>query len=112
MAIHGTGGAVKTRLYMEGRLVENALVSVMAQASVGQPATAQLELVPTNTIKHIMPMTWIHVFTTDPWDQNPAGDLSDYKLLFEGVVMTRGFTRTDTVRNFVVQCADPSIFRS
>jgi hypothetical protein len=95
---------------MEGRLVENAMVSVMATSGTGQPATAQIELVPTNTIKHILPFTWVHVFTTDPLDQNPAGDLSDYKLLFEGLVLTRGFTRTDAGRNFVVQCADPAIF--
>ncbi|MBW2691020.1 MAG: hypothetical protein JRE57_00120 [Deltaproteobacteria bacterium] len=110
MARHGTGGRVETRLYMEGRLVKNAMVNVRVQGSVGQPSTAQLELVPTNTIKHILPFTWIHVFTTDPWDQNPAGDLSDYKLLFEGVVMSRGFTRTDSGRSFVIQCADPAIF--
>jgi len=110
MAKHGIGGLVKTRLYLEGRLVENALVSVMTHGTVNQPATAQLELVPTNTIRHILPFTWVHVFVTDPWDPSPANDLSDFKLLFEGVVMSRGFTRSDMGRNFVIQCADPSIF--
>ena len=110
MARHGTGANIKVRLYFEGRLVENSFASVTVNGSVGSPATAQLEIVPTNTIKHIFPGTWIHVFVTDPWDQNAAGDLSDFKLLFEGVVISRGFSRQDAGRNFVVQCADPSVY--
>jgi hypothetical protein len=97
---------------MEGRLVENAFVSIVVSGGVNSPATAQIELVPTDTIKHILPGTWIHVFTTDPWDQNPTGDLADFKLLFEGVVVARGFTRQEAGRSFVIQCADPSIYWS
>lgn len=110
MPRQGTGSVIRTRLYLEGRLVENAFVSIMVRGGVNSPATAQLELVPTNTIKHILPGTWVHVFTTDPWDTNPAGDLSDFKLLFEGIVVSRGFTRQDNGRSFVIQCADPSIY--
>jgi hypothetical protein len=110
MAGQGTARLVKTRLYLEGRLLENAFVSIMVRGGAGQPAMAQIELVPTNTVKHIMPGTWVHVFTTDPWDDNPAGDLSDYKLLHEGVVTSRAFNRRDSGRGFVIQTADPSIF--
>lgn len=110
MAKQGTAREVRTRLYMEGRLVENAFVSITTSSGVGQPAMAQIELVPTNTIKHIMPFTWVHVFTTDPWDPNPTGGLEDFKLLFEGVVVSRGFTRAEAARSFMVQCADASIF--
>lgn len=109
MSTHGAGAKVKLRLYLEGRLVPNALIAIDTQAQVGQPAMANLTLTPTNAIKHILPFTWVHVFTTDPWDPDPKGDLSDYNLLFEGLVISRGFTRTDNGRNFVVQCADPSI---
>lgn len=110
MARHGTGAQVKVRLYLEGRLVENALVSVQVRGGVGTPATARLELVPTKTIKHILPNTWVHVFTNDPWETNPAGDLSDFKLLFEGVVVSRGFTKQGEGRNLVVECCCPAIF--
>lgn len=109
MTRHGIGAQIKVRLYLEGRLVEG-FVSLQVSAGVGSPATAQLELVPTNTIKHILPYTWVHVFTNDPWEANPAGDLSDYKLLFEGVVISRGFNKQGAGRNFVVQCACPAIF--
>lgn len=110
MAKHGNARNVKVRLYMEGRLVENAFVGVFVRSNVGSTATAQLELVPTNAIKNMLPGTWIHIFTTDPWDTNPAGDLSDYKLLYEGVAVARGFTRREEGRNFVVQCAGPSVY--
>ncbi len=110
MPAQGTGRPVNVRLYMEGRLVENAFVSVTVRGGVGSPATAQLELVPTNTIKHLLPGTWVHVFTNDPWDQDPAGDLSDFKLLFEGVAVARGVTRQGDGRNFVFQCACPSVY--
>lgn len=110
MAKHGTGGNIKVRFYMEGRLIENGLASIQVAGNTGQPATAQLELTPTNTIKHIMPGTWVHVFTTDPWDLEPYGDLRDFKLLFEGVVVARGFTKQDDGRSLTVQCADPSVY--
>jgi len=109
MSRHGTGAAVKVRIYLEGQHIENALVNVNVTGAIGSPTTAQIELVPTNTIKHILPGTWIHVFVTDPWEVQ-AGDLSDYKLLFEGVVISRGFNRQDNGRNFTVQCADPSVY--
>lgn len=110
MAKHGTGARVQTRLYMEGVLVENALVSISANGSIGSPATCQLELVPTNTMRHIMAGTWVHVFVTDPWDVDSSQDLSDFKLFFEGVVISRGFTKMDDGRNFVIQCASPEIY--
>lgn len=110
MATHGTGARVETRLYLEGYYMPDALVSITCTGKTEQPATAQIELVPTNVIKNILPGTWVHVFTTDPWDPEPSGDLGDLKLLFEGVVITRGFTRQDDARNFVIQCAHPSIY--
>ena len=110
MPAQGIGGTLQTRVYLEGILVENAVRNITVAAFTGQPATCQLELVPTNTIRHIFPGTWVHIFVTDPWELNPAGDLGDFKLLFEGVVINRGFTRTDDARHFVVQCADPSVY--
>lgn len=104
MSRQGTGAEVSTRIYMEGMLVENAFVNVSVSGAVGAPLQAQIELVPTNTIKHMLPFTWFHVFVTDPWEVNPKGTLEDYNLLFEGFVITKGFTKTDDGRNFSVQC--------
>jgi len=110
MSRQGTGSRVELRMYMEGILVENGLANVSVSGDIGMPASAQLELVPTNTIKHILPGTWIHVFVTDPWEVNPTGNLDDFKLLFEGVVSAKGFTKTDDGRNFTVQCIAPEVF--
>lgn len=95
---------------MEGLLVENGFVSLQTDGVTGTHASCQLEMVPTDTIRHIMAGTWVHVFVTDPWEVNPAQDLSDFKLLFEGVVVGRGFTRLDDARSFVIQCASPEIY--
>lgn len=97
-------------MYMEGQLIKNGLANINVSGDVGAPAGAQLELVPTNTIKHILPGTWIHVFVTDPWEVNPTGDLEDFKLLFEGIVVAKGFNKTDDGRNFTVQCIAPEVF--
>ena len=110
MLRHGVGSNVGVRVYLEGRLVERGFLSVTASANEGAPATAQINMTPTNSIKHILYGTWVHVFTTDPWDLNPKGDLSDYKLLFEGVVVGRGWTKEGAGRAFQIRCADPSIF--
>src|SRR5579871_4364608 len=107
---HGVGQNVRMRLYLEGRLVESALLDAFVRGGVGGPATAQLELTPTNSIKHIVFGTWIHLYATDPWDTSPKGDLSDFKLLFEGVVIGKGVTKETQGRAFVVECAGPEIF--
>lgn len=106
----GAAARVNVRIYFEGKLIPSAGASVMVHGATGAPLTFQLSLVPSNSIKHIMAGTWIHVFATDPWDPAPRGDLSDFKLLCEGVVVDRGFSKQDGGRHFVVQCADPSIY--
>ena len=106
---HGKGVSVRTRLYLEGRHIPNGMQNVMVAGNEGAPLTAQISLTPTNAIKHIMPGTEVKVFSTDPWELNPRGDLSDFKLLFDGIVVGRGVSREDTGRAFTIQCADPSI---
>ena len=106
----GVGARINVRLYLEGYHIENALLNTQVSGTIGGPSTAQLSIVPTNTAKQIMPGTWVHVFVTDPWEIDPKGDLSDFKLLFEGVVVGRGFVKEQGGRHLVLQCADPSIY--
>lgn len=110
MPAQGAGAQLKMRLYLEGLLVDNGLIEAFVSDHEGAPATAQLQVTPTNTLKHILPGTWVHLFVTDPWEPSPKGDLSDFKLLFEGVVIGRGFTKEGQGRAFVLQCAGPEIF--
>ena len=110
MSAHGAGANIKARLYLEGRYIANGMSTIMVTGGAGAPATAQVNLTPTNSIKHILPGTWIHIFVTDPWNPAPKGDLSDYILLFEGVVVARGFSREGEGRSFSIQCAHPSVY--
>ena len=110
MSRHGVASRVEVRLYMEGVYLPNALVNVSVHAQTSSPAGCVLQLVPTNTIRHILPGTWVHVFVTDPWDSENKGDLSDFKLLFEGVVIGRGLEREDESRSFTVRCSSPEIY--
>lgn len=110
MSKFGTAASIRVRVYFEGILVENAAASVTVTGGVNQPASAGIELVPTNTIKHIMPGTWVHVFTNDPLDQDADGSDNDFNLLFEGVVVGRGFQREGAGRSVSVQCMDASVF--
>lgn len=112
MPTQGAAAQLKMRLYLEGLLVDSGLLEAYVSDNEGAPATAQLQLTPTKTLKHILPGTWVHLFVTDPWEPSPMGDLSDFKLLFEGVVIGKGFTKEGQGRAFVLQCAGPEIFWS
>ena len=110
MARHGSASRVEVKLYMEGILMEDAFDSVRVSGHTGAPSTAEITLVPTDSARKLQAGTWIHVFTTDPWDSNPTGDMSDFKLLFEGIIISRGMSRTSSGRFMKIQCADPSVF--
>ncbi len=100
----GTARSIKPVLYIEGKRVDNALISYTTSSFIGKPSTAALSLVPTDTIRHILPRTYIHLYTSDPWsDQGP-----EPVLLFEGEVLGTGFSRTESGRAFIVHCADVS----
>jgi len=100
----GTARSIKPILYIEGKRLDNALISYTTSAAIGRPSTAAISLVPTDTIRHIFPRTYIHLYTTDPWDDSGG----DPVLLFEGEVLGTGFSRTESGRAFVIHCADVS----
>lgn len=99
----GTARPIKTALYVEGKRLDNAFISATVSSQVGKPATAVISLVPTNSIRHILPRTYIQLFSNDPWDSDPS-----LKLLFDGEVMGIGFVKNDDGRSFVIHCADVS----
>ena len=109
MTRQGHGALIQARLYLEGRFIDGGMLNIFASDHVGAPATAQIQLVPTNAVKHLLFGTWVHVFVTDPWELDPKGDLSDPKLLFEGIVVGKGFTKESQGRAFVIECAGPEI---
>lgn len=99
----GKGLPIKSTLYLEGKRVDNALISATVSSQIGAPSTAVISLTPTNTIRHILPRTHVHLFSNDPWS-----DSTEQVLLFEGEVLGIGFTRNDDGRAFIIHCADVS----
>jgi len=101
---NGIARSIKPILYIEGKRLDNALISYTTSAAIGRPSTAAISLVPTGTIRHILPRTYIHLFTTDPWGDGESKPV----LLFEGEVLGTGFSRTESGRAFILHCADVS----
>lgn len=104
MARLGTGRSIKPVLYIEGQRIDNGFISATCTSQVGKPATAVINLVPTNTIRHIMPRTYVHLYVNDPWRE----DDTDPYLMFEGEVLGMGLVKNDDSRAFVLHCADVS----
>jgi hypothetical protein len=103
----GDGKKVDAKLYLEGRLIENGFVRATITGGVNAPAAAEIRLVPTRAIKHILPMTEVHLFATDPWAPEPADRNEDpFKLIFSGQVVGRGFIREHNARAFIIHCLD------
>lgn len=98
----GAGVRQKCRLFLEGR--EVPFVSATISASVGQPASAIIDLVPEESIKFIRPKTQVHIFVKDSFN---FGDL-DYYLAFEGEVTGRQMGKSDSSRYFRVTAVDYS----
>lgn len=99
----GVGKPIKPYIYIEGKRLDNAFISATVSSQIGSPATAVIELTPTNTIRYILPRSYVHIFVNDPWS-----DSTDPVLLFEGEVLGTGFVRNDDGRAFVIHCADVS----
>lgn len=99
----GIGKPLIPYLYIEGKRLDNAFVSCTVSSQIGSPATAVIELTPTETIRHILPRSYVHIFVNDPWSNS-----IDPVLLFEGEVLGTGFVRNDDGRAFVIHCADVS----
>jgi hypothetical protein len=100
----GVGRPIKPVLYIEGKRLDNAFISATCSANIGKPSTAVISLTPTDTIRHILPRTYVHLFVNDPWDL----DSDDPVLLFEGEVLGMGFVKNDDGRAFIIHCADVS----
>lgn len=100
----GVGRPIKPILYIEGKRIDNALITATCNASIGSPSTAVISLTPTDTIRRILPRTYVHLFVNDPWN----ADSSDPVLLFEGEVLGMGFVKNDDGRSFIIHCADVS----
>lgn len=105
------GGAhrLHLRLFLEG--IEVPVISAQVQANLNAPATASIQVVPTDKLFELKPRTLVHLFFYD----FTTGDLEepklkDYKLIFGGEVVGIQYAKTPTARQAVLQCADWSSY--
>lgn len=121
------------RLFLEG--VEVPVISAQVNAAPDQPATAAIQIIPTDMAMHLLPRTLVHLFYLDPYGdddtkaiptgntrQSEDGSFSEanfnrfdspdesYKLLFTGEVGGFNYGKTPDNRQTVLQCHDLSTY--
>jgi hypothetical protein len=115
------GQQLRLRLFLEG--IEVPVIGASIQSSVNSPASASIQVIPTDRILEIKPRTMVHLFH---WDTNQdladppgsmEGDTSDptrqlrgYKLSFTGEVVGLVMMKVPNGRQAVLQCADFSTY--
>jgi hypothetical protein len=128
----GAGQQLHLRLFLEG--IEVPVISAQVQSNVNAPATASIQVVPTDPLLELKARTMIHLFfwdytldldfvdqtqavTTQGNDgtqiqtrQDGRDPLKGYKLLFSGEVVGVSMMKTPVGRQAVLQCADFSSY--
>jgi hypothetical protein len=125
-----SGQQLGLRLFLEG--IEVPVVAAQVQVNINAPATAAVQIVPSDRILELKARTMIHLFFWDYSQDLPgrgeaippaAGDppppsfddavdptLQNYKLLFSGEVIGISVVKTPSGRQSILQCADFSTY--
>lgn len=115
------------RLFLEG--IEVPIISAQVNIMPDRPATAAVQVIPTDMAMNLLPRTLVHVFFLDPDEVlNPYAkprvsdigqennqnrfEASDnqYKLLFCGEVIGFNYGKSSDARQLVLQCMDLSSY--
>ena len=84
------GFYVDLKLYLEG--IPVPVVGATVSSTIGSPATANIEVIPDDSLSMILPRTVVHLFYLDSTEfkrsQSQFPDQSHYKLLFCGEVFS------------------------
>lgn len=123
------GQRLHLRLFLEG--IEVPVISASVQIGVNAPATASIQVVPSNGVLNLRPRTMVHLFF---WDSNedvtkapvlnasrpPTSsgstsystddELKGYKLLFCGELIGISMSKSPSSRQMVLQCSDFSTY--
>lgn len=122
------GQRLHLRLFMEG--IEVPIISAAVRINVNAPATASLQIVPSDGALNLRPRTMVHVFF---WDSDesvespptlnankptPANggvystddELKGYKILFCGELIGLAMQKSPSSRQMVLQCSDFSTY--
>lgn len=111
MAGTGTGEAnyIHLRLFMEG--IEVPVIGASVNASVNQPSSASIQIVPSDTLSTLLPRTVVHLFYLDAVEftgsQLGAPEDQHYKLMFCGEVFDISFAKSGQgSRTVTLRCMD------
>lgn len=99
-----TGERLNLRLFLEK--VEVPVIGATVTASIGSPATAQIEIIPTDRALYLHARTIVHLFY---WDDQSAkfGGGGAYRLLFCGELFSQTYSKSGAgSRNVILQCLD------
>jgi len=116
------------RLFLEG--IEVPVISASVNMLPDQPASATIQVIPTDMGMHLLPRTLVHLFYLDDEPlSNPGAppriaqdgstennlnrfDAPDeqYKILFTGEIIGFNYAKTPSSRQLVLQCLDLSTY--
>jgi hypothetical protein len=96
------------RCFLEG--IEVPLISCVIQATINAPVAASINLVCLDEVLDFKSRTLVHIFFYDYTIDEPVDleDLTKYKVLFIGELVSRSYVKSPTGRSFVFQCTDLS----
>jgi len=100
------GKSLKLRLVLEG--IEVPVIGATVQFGVGQPAMAQIEIVPNSYVKQLLPRTVTHLFYFDDRESKPTRGNPDkrWKILFSGELANVTYVKDLASRTAVLTCQD------
>lgn len=128
----GLASPLGLRLFLEG--IEVPVISAQVNISPDQPATAAIQIIPTDMALCLLPRTLVHLFYLDRSDastsisRSAAGSGStewvrdnsedargnaldtDYKIFFAGEVLGYTYSKTPDSRQIILQCMDLSSY--
>ena len=116
------GQQLRLRLFLEG--IEVPVIAAQVQINLNAPATAAIQVIPTDKAMDLKARTMVHLFYADiegntdtpPLEdevdepKDPIVGPSGYKLLFGGEVVGLSMGRSPVGRQTVLQCADWSSY--
>lgn len=95
------GKPLRLRLFLEG--IEVPVIAAVCSGGKGMPASASIQIVPTDAVSGFLPRTLVHLFYREDRDQT-------YHLLFAGEVIGFDLVRSDMQKNAVLKCLDFSSY--
>ena len=119
MTTQGEASQLGLRLFMEG--VEVPVIGAVVNIGIGVPASATIQIIPTDRSLEFLARTLVHIFYYDyagdvigqydhTGEETEREFFQRYKLLFTGEVVAVQEARSGATRQVVLQCLDNSLY--